>query len=355
MTNPNDNIGTNAGYNGRTSSKAFNDVLSVLSRGVLSGWTCEPSSGMTVTVGGTGSERDVAIAEDNAGNRTTINNRLGTPVSITLDASPSTNNRIDSIVAYAEGTIQGQGSTDVDFPSGVGIITVSGTVAANPTAPDDTAIRNAITADGATGSSAFYVVLAEILVGTSVSTIGAGSITQGAKAQLASDSGASIQAQILRKFNLTNSTSQTFTSSYLGSNVTANGIMNLAQSEDSSIFKAYGNLYITRSQNSATTVTLTAIPGRSGSYGIKTTLKLDTPPTTAFEIQTAGTNLRVNSDNSNVTGAYQVSLAVGTDGYIYLGPNTTSTLSVSASSQLRWMFYPCVYYNTNFGDEQNES
>lgn len=150
------------------------------------------------------------------------------------------------------------------------------------------------------------------------------------------------------KFAQTVTDSQTFTSGYLGSAVTANGIMNLTQSADSSTFNVYGNLYITRSQSSATNVTLSPIAGLSGSYGIKTTLKLTIPPTTALEFQTVGTNLRTNSDNSNVTGAYQLALAVGTDGYVYLGANTASTLPVASSSQLRWMFYSALYFNTNF-------
>lgn len=184
MTNPNDAVGTNAGFNGRTTPNAFNDVLATLSRGVLSGWTCSPKSGMTVQLGGSGTTRDVAIAEDNAGNKTTINNRLGTPVEITLGGAPSTGNRIDSIVAYVENPQSGTGSTDVDFPSQVGIIAVQGTAAGTPTAPNEATIRTAITADGATGTSAYYVVLANITVGQGVTTIGSGSIAAGASATL---------------------------------------------------------------------------------------------------------------------------------------------------------------------------
>ena len=184
MTNPDSAVGTNAGYNGRTSTKAFNDVLSGYSRGVLSGWNCAPKTGMTVELGGDGTNRDVAIAEDNAGNRTTINNTSGSPVPITLDASPATGSRYDLIVAYVENPPQGQGQSDVDFTTQVGFIAVKGTASGAPTAPDDTAIRTAITADGATGATAYYVVLAQILVGTNVSTIGSGAITQGTTAML---------------------------------------------------------------------------------------------------------------------------------------------------------------------------
>lgn len=185
MTNPDSAVGTNAGYNGRTSTRAFNDVLSGYSRGILGGWTCAPKTGMTVELGGDGNNRDVAIAEDNAGNRTTINNTSGAPVPITLDASPATGSRYDLIVAYVENPPQGSGSTDVDFTTQVGFIAVKGTASGTPVVPNDTAIRTAITADGATGASAYYVILAQILVGTNVSTIGSGAITQGTTAMLA--------------------------------------------------------------------------------------------------------------------------------------------------------------------------
>ena len=187
MTNPDNTVGTNAGYDGRTTPNAFNDILGAFTRGLVSGWACTPKSGMTVKLGGDGSTRDVAIAEDNAGNKTTINNRTATPVEITLAGAPATGNRIDSIVAYVDSGQSGQGATDVDFPSITGIIAVSGTAAGTPSAPTEAQIRSAITNDGADGASSFYVVLANITVGQGVTTIGSGVITQGAKAQLPSD------------------------------------------------------------------------------------------------------------------------------------------------------------------------
>ena len=80
MANPNNAIGTNAAFGGRTSPNAFNDVLGAFkNRGILSGWVCSPNSGMSVVLGGDGINRDVAIAEDNAGNKTTVNNISGSP------------------------------------------------------------------------------------------------------------------------------------------------------------------------------------------------------------------------------------------------------------------------------------
>lgn len=178
MTNPNNAIGTNAAFNGRTSPNALNDILGAFSKGIVSGWTCSPKTGMTVQLGGSASTRDVALAEDNAGNKLAIDNRSGAPVDVTLSGAPSTNNRIDCIVAYVDNPSTGDDST-TDNPTACGIIAVSGTVAANPTAPSDATIRSAITTDGATGGVAYYVVLATILVGTNVTTIGSGVITQG--------------------------------------------------------------------------------------------------------------------------------------------------------------------------------
>lgn len=178
MTNPNNAVGTNAAYGGRTSVNAFNDDLTIYSRGILSGWACSPKSGMTVQIGGNGSDRDAAVAEDNAGNKTSINNISGSPIDVTIPAAPATNNRIDLIVAYADNPPSGT-STVVDNPAACGIIVVSGTAASSPTAPTNAAIRSAITADGASGSTAYYVILAQIRVGTGVTTIGSGVITQG--------------------------------------------------------------------------------------------------------------------------------------------------------------------------------
>lgn len=181
MTNPNDAIGTPAAYDGRGSVNGYGDGLGTLDgRGVISGWNCRPKSGMTVQIGGQSAIRDIALAEDNANNRVTINNRSAAPVDLTISAAPSTNNRIDAIVAYVDQPATGDNSTS-DNPDACGIIVVKGTVAANPSAPTEAQIRTAITADGATGSSAYYVVLATIRVGTNVSTIGAGVITQGAR------------------------------------------------------------------------------------------------------------------------------------------------------------------------------
>lgn len=334
MTNPSNAVGTNAGYNGRTSVKAFNDVLASMTKGVLSGWACEPSSGMTVTIGGSGDERDVAVAEDNAGNRTTINNRSGAPISITIGDAPTTNSRIDAIVAYVESNFQGVGASDVDFPSGVGLITVSGTTAANPVVPTDTQIRDAITADGATGTSAYYVVLATILVGTNVTTIGSGVITQGGRSAVASS--------VISQFNSTDTITTI-------PNVTIDGkSLTLAQSDDGSTFKFYGNLFVSNSSSSSKQMTPVAVTGVSGYYGIDTGMVLNNT-TSGFVVGHAGTNAIIK--NNAVMNMSDQAFAVGSNGHIYICITTSSGGAwIEGNGSRRFFYAPCLYFNKNFGD-----
>lgn len=183
-TNPNNAIGTNGAFGGRTSVNAFNDDLSAWTRGVMSGWACVPDSGMTIKIGGDATTRDVAVAEDNSGNKTTINNISGLPVSLTISGAPASNTRIDSVVAYVDNPPQGV-STVADNASACGIIVVEGTASSTPVAPDDTAIRTAITADGATGTTAYYAVLANITVANGTTTITSGEINAGDVSALA--------------------------------------------------------------------------------------------------------------------------------------------------------------------------
>lgn len=182
-TNPNNAVGTNAAYGGRTSVNAFNDGLAAYTRGVISGWACAPSSGLTVTLGGNGSTRDVAVAEDNAGNKTSIDNISGSPISVTLSAAPGANSRIDAIVAYVDNPPQGS-SNIADNYEACGIIAVQGTAAADPVAPNNSAIRTAITSDGASGTTAYYVVLATITVASGTTDIDETMITAGASAAI---------------------------------------------------------------------------------------------------------------------------------------------------------------------------
>lgn len=183
MTNPNNAIGTNAAYGTRTSVNAFNDFAQLVNgRGVLSGFAVVPKSGMTLEVGGIAGTRDVAVAEDNLGNRTLVDNRLGTPVDVTIGAASVSQNRYDAIVVYVNNPAQADDTTP-DAPSACGIIVVQG----GSTGVSENQIRTAITADGGTGSIAYYTVLATVLVPAGATTITSGNITQSHIAISASD------------------------------------------------------------------------------------------------------------------------------------------------------------------------
>ena len=176
MTNPNNAVGTNGAFGGRTSVNAFNDIMGAFqSRGVLSGWGISPSSGMTVSVGGNGTTRDVAVAEDASGNKTSVNNISGTPINVTLDSAPASNSRYDAIVAYVDKPPMGNATQD--NPECCGIIPVTGTAASSPSYPSDNTIRSAITADGASGATAYYAILGYVLVASGTTSITSGMIT----------------------------------------------------------------------------------------------------------------------------------------------------------------------------------
>lgn len=169
MTNPNNAIGTNAAYNGRTSVSAFNDNLSGYTAGILSGWEPSEVTGMTMSFGGQNGVRDVAIAQDDKGNKTTVNNISGAPINVTFAAAPVSETRLDLVVAYVDNPPQGN-DTDVDNPGPCGIITVKGEEGSY-IAPTDADIQAAITADGASGSTAYYIVLCLVWVPVGITDI----------------------------------------------------------------------------------------------------------------------------------------------------------------------------------------
>ena len=185
MTNPNDAVGTNAAYGSRTSVNAFNDFIQLVNgRGILSGWAVSPKSGMTVNVGGVAGTRDVAVAEDNLGNRTTVNNTSGSPIEVEIAAASASANRYDAIVVYVNNPAQADDETP-DAPSVCGIIDVQG----GTTGVSEQQIRSAITADGGTGSVAYYAVVATVYIPAGTSTITSSNISQSHIAISADDIG----------------------------------------------------------------------------------------------------------------------------------------------------------------------
>lgn len=347
MTNPNDIVGTNAGFGGRTSPNAFNDVLGALSQGVVSGWACSPKTGMTIQLGGNGTTRDVAVAEDNAGNRTTINNRVGTPVEITISGAPATGNRIDSIVAYANNPSQGT-STDVDYAPAVGIIAVEGTASGTPVEPSDADIRSAITSDGGTGANAYYVILAKITVGQGVTTIGSGVIEQGASASTAYSAQKAVD-DLKKDTNINNFNSADTISTLTGFTI-SDKTLTLAQSVTSATFKFYGRIVLTNSSGSAKSIPSTSIPG-TDKYGVATGLFLTNAPSEGFFVNPVGTRANMAADQNSTKSVSTCSFGVGSNGQIYIcGTSSSSGLSIPANTAVIFIYPPCLFFNTNFGD-----
>lgn len=184
MTNPDNKLGVNAAFSGRTSPNAFNDILQAFrSRGIVSGWAVRPSEGMTISLGATDGVRDVAIMEDDIGNRLTLNNRTTVPITVTIAEAPEEGSRIDTIVGYVDNPPEVISAIPVvDNPTVCGLVVVSSEASEAPVAADDKAIREAITAEEASGATAYYVVLATVSVENGQTEITEADIEAGEKA-----------------------------------------------------------------------------------------------------------------------------------------------------------------------------
>ena len=181
MTNPDNKLGVNAAFMGRTAPNTFNaELQSWTGRGIVSGFEVTPVSGMTVSIGAADGVPDVAIVEDDIGNRLIMNNRTTVAIEQTLSDAPDTGSRIDAIVIYTNNPPEVlEQIPTVDNPTVCAMLVVEGEAAATPVAPDDTAIRTAITADDASGTTAYYAVLAYVTVESGVTDITSGEIEAG--------------------------------------------------------------------------------------------------------------------------------------------------------------------------------
>lgn len=200
MANPFNAFGTNAAYSGYTSVDAFNDVLSAFKgRGILSGWNIIPASGLVVVMAGTTLPRSVAIAENNVGGLTTINARRANRTSVQLGDAPTSGTSYRTIVLYVNNPPTETTAT-VDNPSAVGYVVVSST---SSDEPSDSTIRSAITSDGGTGSSAYYVIAGVVAVPAGTTTVTANMITQGARATLKNQTLPWLPATLVSSFTST--------------------------------------------------------------------------------------------------------------------------------------------------------
>ena len=100
---------------------------------------------------------------------TTSGSPAGEVVAITT--APSSNSRIDTIVAYVDLSVTASSATPNNPNNMLKLAAVAGTVSASPTAPSNSAIQSAI------GASNPFIKLANVAVGTSVTSINNGNIT----------------------------------------------------------------------------------------------------------------------------------------------------------------------------------
>ena len=169
MTNPNSIVRLHSRNAGRASVYEANAPYQVYDNGLLKGTGVVPASGLNVTVGGAAANPDIVIGISPDEYKIALD--LAGTATLTLTA-PSSNSKIVAIVAYTDDLAEESTDTTVTGnPSSCGLIAVDGTPAATPTAPDDTAIRTAITADGATGSQACYSIIALVTIAAGTTDI----------------------------------------------------------------------------------------------------------------------------------------------------------------------------------------
>ena len=171
MTNPDNIVRVRARNGGRASVYEANGWAQSYSAGLFEGDGVIQNTvaDMNVLVGGSSSKPDVVLAENPAGYKIALDLVGQQPIAIT---TPASNNRISSIVAYTDDLSLATTEDNVTgSPSTCGLIVVNGTASVNPTEPTEAQIRTAITNDGATGSQAAYVVIANILVSSSTTAI----------------------------------------------------------------------------------------------------------------------------------------------------------------------------------------
>ncbi len=173
MTNPSNIVRVSSRNNGRASVYEGNSNMSMqpYSQGLLSGNGVKQntSADMNVLVGGSPSNPDIVIATAPSGYKIVLDIVGQQAIQVT---APASNSRITSVVAYTDDlSVQSTQTNVTGSPLSCGLILVNGASGASPTAPSDSDIRAAITSDGATGSQAAYVVIANITVASSTNTI----------------------------------------------------------------------------------------------------------------------------------------------------------------------------------------
>lgn len=159
-TNPDSIVRLHSRNGGRGSVLESNIPFQIYDNGLLhgAGARAPETETLGVTVGGSPASPDVVIASNPAGYKIALD--LAGTANLTIP-TPTTNNQVFLVIAYTDDLAALSTDTNTTGnPSSCGLIVVAGTSPDTP--PDDTAIRSAITADGATGSQAAYAIIAKV-------------------------------------------------------------------------------------------------------------------------------------------------------------------------------------------------
>lgn len=168
-TNPDSIVRLHSRNGGRGSVLESNIPFQIYDNGLLhgNGAKAPETETLSVTVGGTTSAPDIVIATNPAGYKIALDIAGNTNATV---PTPTVNNQVSLVIAYTEDLAAlSTDTTTTGNPSSCGLIVVTGSQSDTP--PDDTAIRSAITADGATGSQAAYAIIASVTVPTGATFI----------------------------------------------------------------------------------------------------------------------------------------------------------------------------------------
>ena len=121
---------------------------------------------------------------------------------------------------------------------------------------------------------------------------------------------------------------------------------NKCQNSIRSVFAGHGFDFSGRldlgGSSGAATINKTAVPGLSGTYGFKTNCQVPITPSAAMKFSSAGFSWRYTpgSDPGARLMSHNIfeNFAVGTDGYIYLSADTSSSVSIGSWERMHFIF-----------------
>ena len=220
----------------------------------------------------------------------------------------------------------------------------------------DTAIHNAATtaSQGVSDASTAQTRAdsAYTLAGDANTAAGTAQTTANSAVATGNTNSAKI-ASLESKFNLSSIAS--ITTLNAGAWATDTLKFTLAQNSDGSVFKFYGSWWSGNNTSSTLNCQKTAIPGASGFYGIATNLFLNTAPTEAYFVEPGGiATMGTRGQSVPLESLWGATFGVGTDGQIYIYVNQGQTEGIPANNMRILDLFPCIYFNTNWGDEPTE-